>query len=117
MDSPSWIEGITNGQLVFLGILLTAVVLFVRGRPRVDVTAMLVLLALTFTGLLKPEQALAGFTSEPAIIVASVFVMAAGLGATGVTDRIGHWISRAAGRSEARAILVLMPCVALLAAF
>jgi di/tricarboxylate transporter len=76
-----------------------------------------VLLSLTFTGLLEPAQALAGFTSEPAIIVASVFVMAAGLSATGVTDRLGHWISRAAGRSETRAILVLMPSVALLAAF
>jgi di/tricarboxylate transporter len=76
-----------------------------------------VLLALAFTGLLEPRQALAGFTSEPAIIVASVFVMAAGLSATGVTERIGHWISRAAGRSETRAILVLMPCVAVLAAF
>ena len=117
MDSPSVIDGVTNAQLVFLLILAVAIVLFVRGRPRVDVTAMLVLLSLTFTGLLEPAQALAGFTSEPAIIVAAVFVMAAGLSATGVTDRIGHWISRAAGRSESRAILVLMPCVALLAAF
>jgi di/tricarboxylate transporter len=117
MNSPSWIDGISNGQLVFLLILSIAIVLFVRGRPRVDVTAMLVLLSLNFTGLLEPAQALAGLTSEPAIIVAAVFVMAAGLSATGVTDRIGHWISRAAGRSESRAILVLMPCVAVLAAF
>jgi di/tricarboxylate transporter len=108
---------LTRQQAVFLLILVVAIVLFVRGRPRIDVTAMLVLLSLTFTGLLEPAQALAGFISEPAIIVASVFVMAAGLGATGVTDRIGHWISSAAGHSEARALLVLMPCVAVLAAF
>ncbi len=104
-------------QILFLTILAGALVLFIRGKPRIDVTAMLVLLSLTFTGLLEPAQALAGFTSEPAIIVASVFVMAAGLSATGVTERIGHWISTAAGRSETRAILVLMPSVALLAAF
>lgn len=109
--------GLNASQATFLLILLSALVLFIRGRPRIDVTAMLVLLALTFTGLLEPRQALAGFTSEPAIIVASVFVMAAALSATGVTERIGHWISTAAGRSETRAILVLMPAVAVLAAF
>ncbi|HWL62608.1 MAG TPA: SLC13 family permease [Steroidobacteraceae bacterium] len=109
--------GLDGSQATFLIILVTALVLFVRGRPRIDVTAMLVLLSLTFTGLLEPQEALSGFISEPAIIVASVFVMAAALSATGVTDRIGHLISTAAGRSETRAILVLMPAVALLAAF
>ncbi len=102
---------------MFLVILVGALALFIRGRPRIDVTAMLVLLSLTFTGLLQPREALAGFISEPAIIVASVFVMAAALSATGVTDRIGHWISSAAGGSETRAILVLMPAVSVLAAF
>lgn len=110
-------RALNQQQIVFLLILLTALVLFVRGRPRVDVTAMGVMLALAFTRLIEPAQALAGFVSEPAIIVASVFVIAAGLSATGVTDRLGNWISRAAGRSEARAIAVLMPCVAVLAAF
>jgi di/tricarboxylate transporter len=104
-------------QQVFLLLLAAAIVLFVRGTFRVDVTAMLVLLSLVVTGILDPTQALAGFSSEPAIIVVSVFVLSAGLSATGVTDRIGHWIGRAAGKSEWRALLVIMPAVALLAAF
>jgi di/tricarboxylate transporter len=109
--------GLDAQQAIFLAILTSALVLFIRGRPRIDVTALLVLLALSFTGLLEPREALSGFISEPAIIVASVFVMAAALSATGVTERIGHWISIAAGRSETRAVLVLMPAVAVLAAF
>jgi di/tricarboxylate transporter len=104
-------------QILFLTILVVAIALFVHGRLRVDVTAMLVLLALVTTGILDPGQALAGFSSEPAIIVASVFVLSASLSATGVTDRIGHWIGRAAGKSEWRALLVIMPTVAVLAAF
>ena len=35
---------------------------------------MLALLALTLTGILEPKEALSGFSSEPAIIVAAVFV-------------------------------------------
>ncbi|MEP7312305.1 MAG: SLC13 family permease [Pseudomonadota bacterium] len=104
-------------QALFILILGSALVLFIRGRPRVDVTALLILLALIFARILTPAEALAGFTSEPAIIVAAVFVLAAGLGATGVTERIGQWISGASGKSEWRALLVIMPAVAALAAF
>ncbi|MGC4029483.1 MAG: SLC13 family permease [Steroidobacteraceae bacterium] len=104
-------------QLLFLLILAAALFLFIRGKPRIDVTAMLVLLSLVVAGILDPDQALAGFASEPAIIVASVFVLSAGLGATGVTERIGQWIGRASGSREWRALLVIMPTVAVLAAF
>ncbi|MCA0196545.1 MAG: SLC13 family permease [Proteobacteria bacterium] len=104
-------------QIVFLVILGTALALFVSGRLRVDLVAMLALLALALTGILDAKQALAGFSSEPAIIVAAVFVLSAGLQATGINDRIGAGIGRAAGGSEWRTIAVVMPATALLAAF
>lgn len=104
-------------QLLFLVILFASLVLFVSEKLRVDLVAMLTLLALTLTGILDPKQALSGFSSEPAIIVATVFVLSAGLSATGITDRIGAGIARAAGRSEWRTIAVVMPATAALAAF
>ncbi|WP_028916251.1 SLC13 family permease [Pseudoxanthomonas sp. J35] len=104
-------------QIVFLLILGAALALFVSGRMRVDLVAMLALLALGLTGILDARQLLAGFSSEPAIIVASVFVLSAGLSATGITDRIGAGIGRAAGGSEWRTIAVVMPATAALAAF
>jgi len=104
-------------QVVFLVILAGALVLFIRGRMRVDLVAMLVLLSLAVTGVLDLREAMAGFGSEPAIIVAAAFVISAGLAATGVTDRIGQAIGRAAGASEWRAVAVVMPAVAMLAAF
>jgi di/tricarboxylate transporter len=107
----------TLDQVLFLLILCGGLYLFVSERLRVDVTAMLLLLALVLTGVLDPKQALSGFASEPAIIVAAVFVLSGGLAATGITERLGRWIGRAAGRSESRAIAVVMPAVAALAAF
>jgi di/tricarboxylate transporter len=104
-------------QILFLVILASALALFISERIRIDLAAMLTLLALAFTGILTPDEALKGFASEPAIIVAAVFVISAALSATGVTDRIGVLIARAAGGSEWRAILVVMPAVAILAAF
>ncbi|MGO4780035.1 SLC13 family permease, partial [Lysobacter sp. 2RAB21] len=49
--------------------------------------------------------------------VAAVFVISGGLAATGITERLGQWIGRAAGRSESRAIAVTMPAVAALSSF
>jgi di/tricarboxylate transporter len=104
-------------QIVFLLILAGGLYLFVSERLRVDVTAMLLLLALVLTGVLDAKQALSGFASEPAIIVAAVFVISGGLAATGITERLGQWIGNASGRSESRAVAVLMPAVAALSAF
>ncbi|GAB2511749.1 SLC13 family permease [Lysobacter humi (ex Lee et al. 2017)] len=104
-------------QIEFLLILAGALYLFVSEKLRVDVTAMLTLLALVLTGVLDSKQALSGFASEPAIIVAAVFVISGALAATGITECIGQWIGRAAGRTEVRAIGVIMPAVALLSSF
>ncbi len=108
---------VTFQQGVFLLILAGGLYLFVSERLRVDVTAMLLLLALVLTGVLDAQQALSGFASEPAIIVAAVFVISGALAATGITERLGQWIGRASGNSEARAVAVVMPAVAALAAF
>ncbi|HST45718.1 MAG TPA: SLC13 family permease [Luteimonas sp.] len=104
-------------QIAFLLILAGGLYLFVSERLRVDVTAMLILLALVLSGVLESHQALAGFASEPAIIVAAVFVISAGLAATGITERIGQWVGRASGKGEARAVAVVMPTVAALSSF
>ena len=64
-------------QILFLLILAGGLYLFVSERLRVDVSAMLVLLALVLCGVLKPDQALSGFSSEPAIVVAAIFVLSA----------------------------------------
>ncbi len=104
-------------QIAFGLILAGALYLFITEKLRVDVTAMLVLLALVLTGVLDSKQALSGFASEPAIIVAAVFVISGALAATGVSEHIGAWIGRAGGRHEWRTIAVVMPVVALLAAF
>ncbi|MDX1549211.1 SLC13 family permease [Novilysobacter spongiicola] len=108
---------ITLQQLVFLLILAGGLYLFISERVRVDVSAMLILLALVLTGILDEQEALSGFASEPAIIVAAVFVISGALGATGITEHVGQWIGRASGRSEARSIAVTMPAVAAMASF
>lgn len=104
-------------QIIFLAIMLCAVALFITDALRVDVVAVLIILALSISGIISSQEAFSGFSSEPAIIVCAVFILSAGLSFTGVNDVIGNWVGRWAGESETRANLVIMSAVALLSAF
>lgn len=104
-------------HLIFFAILLGSFVLLLSGRIRNDLVAILIILALALTGVLTPEESLAGFSSEPAIVVAAIFVITGALDLTGVSEVIGRLIGRFAGSTLTRAIAVIMPAVALLSAF
>lgn len=107
----------TFQQLAFFVILVAALGLLLTERLRNDIVALLMILALAVTGILTPDEALSGFSSEPAIVVACIFVMSAAIKQTGLADTIGGWIGRLAGDRYDRAITVIMPSVALLSAF
>jgi di/tricarboxylate transporter len=111
------VSGLDTPQLVFFVILAVAFVLLLTERIRNDVVAVLIVLALAMSGLLKPDRALSGFGSEPAIVVAAIFVLSAALHRTGVSDTLGRLVGRLAGAGLTRAIAVIMPSVALLSAF
>jgi di/tricarboxylate transporter len=104
-------------QIFFVLILVAAIVLFVTEWVRTDLVAVMIVIALYVTRVLSPQDALSGFSSEPAIVVAGIFVLSGALHATGLSDTIGQWIGRLAGSSLTRAIAVIMPAVALMSAF
>lgn len=109
--------GLEANQLFLFFILIGSVILLFTEWVRVDLTAILIILMLSLTGVLAPEDALSGFSSEPAILVATVFVLNGALYYTGLSEQLGNWIKQLAGKSFERAIGVVMPAVALLSAF
>lgn len=100
-----------------LGILLLALVLFVGGWIRMDLTALLVLGLLAVTGLVTPGQALSGFSNPAVVTVWAVFILSGGLSRTGVARAVGRRMVRVAGRGETRLLLVIMVTAAVLSAF
>jgi di/tricarboxylate transporter len=113
----TFLEHLSLPQLSFLAILFVAFGLLVTEWLRNDVVAILIILGLAITRVLTPAEALAGFSSEAAIVAAAIFVLGAGLHHTGLAETIGGWIGRHAGDSDTRAVAVIMPSVALLSAF
>ena len=100
-----------------LTIVLVAVVLFATEKLRVDVIALLVLLTVGFIGLIPAEAVFAGFASPAVITVWAVYIVSAGLFKTGVADMLGERITRLAGTSEPRLIVVIMLTCGTMSAF
>ena len=113
----TFLEHLSVQQLSFLAIRVVAFGLLVTEWLRNDIVAILIVLALSTTRVLKPSEVLAGFSSEAAIVAAAIFVLSAALHHTGLADTIGGWIGRLAGERYYRAVAVIMPSVALLSAF
>ncbi len=100
-----------------LTILSVSLVLFVTEWIRMDLVALLVLVALALSGLVAPGDALTGFSNPAVITVWAMFMLSAGLTATGVATVIGHQVMRLVGKSEARMIAVIMITTGVMSAF
>jgi di/tricarboxylate transporter len=110
------VKAVTPQVAITLLVMTVAITLLISDRVRMDAAALLVLLALVFTGLLTPQEAFAGFASPAIVAVASLFVVSAGLFQTGLARRVGRKIIGLAGSSEARLVVILMIGVSLLSA-
>ncbi|MFN7322274.1 MAG: SLC13 family permease, partial [Methylobacterium sp.] len=72
-------------DITIIGLIIAVViVLFVTNRVPVVIVAMLTPLALWATGVLSLQQVLAGFGDPAVIVIATRFIVSAGLEPTGV---------------------------------
>jgi Na+/H+ antiporter NhaD/arsenite permease-like protein len=85
---------VTNQILIVFGVLVGAIALFAWGRIRVDIVAILVVLALMLSHVLTPDEALAGFGNPAVILIAAIFIVGEGLVNTGVAHRLGEGVMR-----------------------
>jgi di/tricarboxylate transporter len=104
-------------MLIVFILLAITIALFVSERIRLDLVALLSLLSLTISGILTPEEALAGFSDPVVLLIAGLFVVGGGLFHTGVATRIGHLLGRVAGTGRTRMTAVVMLSSAVLSAF
>ena len=110
-------EHVGTDLIIVLVILGVALALFVSDRVRLDVVALMVVAALALSGVLTPQQALAGFADPLVVMIAALFVVSGAMVDTGLAASVGNWIARVAGDGEVRLLGVLMFATALLSAF
>ncbi len=104
-------------DLVLVLLLLgSAITMFALNKPRMDAVALLMLIALPFTGTVTMSEALAGFSDPNIVLIAALFVIGEGLVRTGVARNLGDWLTTTAGGSETRLLVLMMIVVCCLGA-
>lgn len=98
-------------------IALIAVILFVTEWLSVDLIAMLLVVALVVTGVISPEEGLAGFSNGATLTVAFMFVLSAALLKTGALQQVAGMMAGRFRRQPKRAFLLLILVVAVCSAF
>ncbi len=105
MNTDLWIS---------LAVLAVMLGLFVSSRWRLDLIALMGLLALVVTEVITTSEAVAGFADPVVLMIAGLFVVGAGLFRTGVADALGRRVEVLAGASPTRLVAVIMLVTAVL---
>jgi di/tricarboxylate transporter len=81
-------------QYIVFATLIAVLFLFIWGRWRYDLVAVLALLFLTLVGLIPGEEAFSGFSHPAVITVAAVLILSRSLMNAGIVDAVVRQMSR-----------------------
>lgn len=102
--------------IVFI-ILLAAIVMFTTEKVRNDFAAIIIMISLSWTGILSTEEAFSGFSSNAVIAVMGVMIIGYGIENTGVMDSVANFIIKKAGTKENRIIAIVATTSGLISSF
>jgi di/tricarboxylate transporter len=100
----------TTQQWLSVATLIGMMALFLWGRFRYDVTAIIALLAALALGAVKPEDAFSGFSDDIVIIVASALVLSAAVQRSGMIEKALDFVSQRVRRVRSQ-LMVLTAAV------
>ncbi|MDZ7359295.1 MAG: SLC13 family permease [candidate division KSB1 bacterium] len=100
-----------------LALVVIAVILFATEKLPVDLVALLVMGALLVSGIISPEQGIAGFSNTATVTVGAMFVLSAGLFKTGAVNFLGRALSRLFKLNLWLALIVTMLIAGVLSGF
>lgn len=90
--------------LIVSVVLAVTVALIVTELWRIDLVAMMAMLALVWAGVISPEEARSGFSSNAVLAIIGVMIMGRGLFKSGVADQLASFILSVAGKGRRRII-------------
>ncbi len=115
---------LTPEIILVLSILAVTIVLFVTEIVRIDVAAVLVMVALGvvaylpgFDNVIQIEGLFSGFSSNAVMSIVAVMVIGAGLDRTGAMTSVVRFILRFGGQTESRIIALTSGVVAMISSF
>lgn len=103
-------------QYTALIILAVAIYLFFTEKLPLPVTAMLVPIALSLTGILRPAAAFSYFGDRWVVVFMGMFIISGAMFKTGFANKIGEVTVKIAGKSKFRLLLLVMLVIGIMSA-
>lgn len=86
--------------IIVLAIMAFTIYMLVSEKLRIDVTAIVTMLLLAWSGVLTSAEALSGFSSNAVIAMIAVMIMGQGIAKTGMMARFSKWLLANVGRDK-----------------
>ena len=103
--------------ITVLVILFTTIVLLVFEVVRIDIVAILCMLALGWSGVLTPQEALSGFSSNAVIAMMAVMILGQGISRTGIMDRFSRTVVKKVGTRKSKIVGLMSVSVGVMSGF
>jgi len=103
--------------LITLGTILLAVILFATERLPVDLVALLIMGILIFTGVISPQEGIAGFSNQATITVLFMFILSHALFKTAALQVVAYRLSELFKRNFLLGMILMMVLLAVVSAF
>ncbi len=102
---------------ITLAVFFVTIAAFIFSKVRADIIALCSMAALLFAGILKPSQALAGFSNSAVVIMIALFVVGGSVFQTGLAKTISGKLLKLAGTNEKKLFFLVMLVTSVVAAF
>ena len=86
--------------IIVLAIMGFTIFMLVTEIVRIDVTAIITLLLLSWTGVLTSSEALSGFSSNAVVAMIAVMILGDGIARTGMMSRFSKWLLKHIGTKK-----------------
>lgn len=103
--------------IITISVIIGAVILFATEIISIDLVALLIMSSLIITGVITPDQGVAGFSNKATITVAFMFVLSAALLKTGALQVMAHRLSNTFRYNFNAGMIMMMILIAAISAF
>ena len=103
--------------ILVLAVIIAAILLFIFEFVRADVAGIMMMVLLPLLGLITPQEAISGLSSNAVVIIVAVIIFGAGLEKTGAMNSLAGILLKFSGRSETRVMLLISATAAFISSF
>ncbi len=104
-------------SIIVLALIVVAGVLFLTETLSIDLVALVIMATLILSGIISPDEGIAGFSNRATVTISALFVLSGGLFKTGAANFAGLFLSRLGKRSYWFTLLAMMLSIGALSAF